>query len=254
VIPDAWEPLRALTPARIALGRAGTSTPTGARLRFQLDHARARDAVHAHLDEPALLAALAIASGAAPWQLASAAGDRQEYLVRPDLGRRLGDASRAEIAAAAAAAPDRPDLVVVVADGLSPAGVADHAPVVVGALVAPLVDAGWHLAPPAYVAGGRVAVGDEVGALLGARLVLVLIGERPGLTVHDGLGAYLTWDPRPGRTDAERSCVSNIGRRGLDPATSGALLAELVVRARALGGTGAVLSGAAPQAGLGSPP
>ncbi|HET6576941.1 MAG TPA: ethanolamine ammonia-lyase subunit EutC [Gemmatimonadales bacterium] len=226
--PDPWLALRALTPARIALGRAGVSLPTAAHLAFQLAHARARDAVQDALDAPRLLEVLsALAIGAV--EVRSAAPDRATYLQRPDLGRRLEPASRAALAAVAA--PERADAVFVVADGLSARAAQGHAPAVLAALVPRLREAGWRLAPAVVALQGRVALGDEIGALLQARLVLVLLGERPGLSAPDSLGAYLTWNPRPGRTDAERNCVSNIRPEGLVPAQAADRLCHLMLEA-----------------------
>ena len=226
--PDPWAALRALTPARIALGRAGQSLPTRAHLDFQLAHARARDAVHEALDIGRLGDALA-SSGLETLQVRSAAPDRVTYLQRPDLGRRLDPASRAALAAAAAT--DSADAVFVVADGLSARAAQSHAAPLLAALAPRLHEAGWRLGPVVVALQARVALGDEIGALLGARLVLVLLGERPGLSAPDSLGAYLTWDPRPGRTDAERNCVSNIRPEGLVPALAADRLYHLMLEA-----------------------
>jgi len=194
-------------------------------LALQLAQARARDAVQASLDVEALRAALPLPSIVVD----SAAPDRETYLRRPDLGRRLG-----------ADAPSLPtgdvDLAIVIADGLSALAAQRHAAGVVAALVPRL--AGWRLAPVVIVRQGRVAIGDEIGRALGARAVAVLIGERPGLSVHDGLGAYLTWGPRPGRADSERNCVSNIGHAGLSAALAADKIAWLLVEAARLGFTG----------------
>lgn len=188
--------LRAFTSARVALGRAGNSLPTAELLRFQLDHARARDAVHQDLD-PHLLPPHVLLRSAAP--------DRATYLRRPDLGRRLS--------AEAVIVAGEYDAAIVMADGLSALAVERHAAALLAALLPKLKD--WRLPPPHVVLQGRVAIGDEIGQRLGAAMVLVLIGERPGLTSPDSLGAYLTWAPRPGRTDAERNCLSNIRLEGL---------------------------------------
>jgi len=193
--------LKSFTPARVALGRTGHSLPTAEWLRFQLDHARARDAVHEALDpaclpQPHLL-------------LRSAARDRTEYLRRPDLGRVLSEDSRTRLARGDY------DAAIVIADGLSATAVHRHAPAVWEALTARLARDGWRLAPLCVVSQGRVAIGDEIGQRLGAKLVVVLIGERPGLTSPDSLGIYLTWEPRPGRTNAERNCISNVRLEGI---------------------------------------
>jgi ethanolamine ammonia-lyase small subunit len=191
--------LRAFTPARVALGRTGHSLPTRELLRFQLDHARARDAVYEELD-PSSIPMEHIA-------LHSAAPDRATYLRRPDLGRRLSAESRALLVRGDY------DAAIVVADGLSAKAIHRHAAGVLSELLPRLDD--WRLPPIVVVHQGRVAVGDEVGEALGAKMVAVLIGERPGLSSPDSLGVYLTWDPRVGRTDAERNCISNVRTEGL---------------------------------------
>ncbi|WP_048433328.1 ethanolamine ammonia-lyase subunit EutC [Methylobacterium platani] len=208
-----WRRLAALTPARIALGRAGSGLPTHEVLRFGLAHAQARDAVHLPLDVEAVRDRIA-ALGFATLVAASAAPDRATYLRRPDLGRRLDEASAAALAAAA----DAPvDLALVVADGLSARAVHEGAVPVLAALKGALAGSGWRLAPVVVATQGRVALGDAAGSLLRARAVAVLIGERPGLSSPDSLGIYLTFAPRPGRTDAERNCLSNVRAAGLKP-------------------------------------
>jgi ethanolamine ammonia-lyase small subunit len=191
--------LRSFTPARVALGRTGHSLPTAEWLRFRLDHARARDAVYEPLDPQSL--------GLPHQLLTSAASDRATYLRRPDLGRRLSSASREKLARGDY------DAAIVIADGLSAPAVHHHAVPLMEALRPYLAD--WRLAPLSVVLQGRVAIGDEIGERLGAKLVVMLIGERPGLTSPDSLGVYLTWDPHPGRTDAERNCISNIRAEGI---------------------------------------
>ena len=235
---DPWTVLRRFTPARLALGRAGASLPTREVLNFALAHAQARDAVHAPFAAEEIAAGLE-ALGLRALEVASAAPDRATYLRRPDLGRRLSEESRARLeaepASQAAPAPlavpaSRPDLAVVVADGLSATAVRAHAI----PLVASLLDTMRprpSLAPVAVARQTRVALGDEVGACLGARSVLVMIGERPGLSSPDSLGAYLTFDPRPGRTDAERNCVSNIRPEGLAYPVAAGKLAWLISEA-----------------------
>jgi len=211
--PDPWRELRAFTPARIALGRAGASLPTKPHLDFQLAHAWARSAVHDVFDVEAVAQALRQA-GIESLAVRSAAGERNRYLQRPDLGRRLDAASRLllerELAAAGPA-----DGAFVVADGLSARAVHRHSVPLLAHLEPRLLAEGWMLARVVLAEQGRVALGDEIGGLLRAGLVVVLIGERPGLSSPDSLGAYLTWQPRPGRTDAERNCVSNIRPEGL---------------------------------------
>jgi ethanolamine ammonia-lyase small subunit len=240
--PDPWSSLRAHTMARIALGRAGASLPTTEWLRFAEAHALARDAVHTALDVPALCAVLQ-QHGFEPGVVASAAADRATYLRRPDLGRRLAPASAAQLR------PQPPGLLVVLADGLSARATQAHAlPLLLAlrsqleAVGAGVVDgAGESIAAVVVATQARVALGDEVGELLGARAVLVLIGERPGLSSPDSLGAYLTWAPRRGRSDAERNCVSNIRPEGQPPAQAAARLAWLLGAARQLGSTGVAL-------------
>ena len=199
--------LREFTPARVDLGRTGHSLPTRELLDFQLAHARARDAVHQPMDAHSLMIELKQKSIPCV-TLASEAGDRATYLHRPDLGRRLNAESRERLA------PLKSDYeaVFVIADGLSALAVHRHA---VPLLELVLRKLDWNIAPLTIVEQGRVAVGDEIGELLGAKLTVVLIGERPGLSSPDSLGIYLTWQPRPGRTDAERNCISNIRAEGL---------------------------------------
>src|SRR5690606_33526438 len=196
--PALPDQLRALTQARVALGRAGQSMPTQALLAFQLDHARARDAVHTELAVEELSAAV----GQPVIDVRSRAQSRAEYLKRPDLGRMLAEADMAKLPASG------DPLAIVVADGLSATAVHMHAAPMVAAISERV--AGWRVAPIIVARHARVALGDAIGAALGVDLVVVLIGERPGLSAPDSLGAYLTWQPRPGRRDSERNCVSNI--------------------------------------------
>ncbi|MDR7052473.1 ethanolamine ammonia-lyase small subunit [Duganella sp. 3397] len=214
VVDNSWAALRRFTAARIALGRTGVSQPTAPQLEFQLAHAQARDAVHQALDVAPLLAGLAKLCGQPALSLHSAAASRDIYLQRPDLGRRLDDASR-ETLQQQARADDGFDLAVVVADGLSALAIEQNVLPFLACLAARLAPESWTLAPPAVVLQGRVAVGDEVGQLLGARAVLVLVGERPGLSSPDSMGLYLTWAPRVGLTDASRNCISNVRPAGL---------------------------------------
>ena len=234
-----WPALRRATPARIGLGRSGAGLPTAAHLDFQLAHARARDAVHAPFD-PARIAAELRNIGLDPLILRSAAGDRATYLRRPDLGRRLDPKSRALLAARP---PEPIDIVFVVADGLSATAVHAHAAALVGATIPQLAGAQLRIGPVAIVAGGRVAIGDEIGGLLGADLVCVLIGERPGLSAADSLGAYITWQPAPGTVDAARNCVSNIRPAGLPIALAAERLIEIFAAARHHRMTGVALAG-----------
>lgn len=205
VLANSWAPLRALTPARIALGRAGSGLPTEELLAFGLAHARARDAVHAALDAEALAARIK-ELGLEPRIVQSAAPDRETYLRRPDLGRRLAKDQ--------VVPKSHHSFAIVVADGLSALAVERHAVPLVRTLIA-LAPQRWAGASCCVALQGRAALGDDIGERLGCQLVLVLIGERPGLSSPDSLGAYLTYAPRVGRTDAERNCVSNIRPEGL---------------------------------------
>jgi ethanolamine ammonia-lyase small subunit len=215
--------LRDFTPARVELGRAGPSVPTRALLEFQLAHAKARDAVHLLLGVRSLVAELKRPS----ITLGSAARDRDEYLRRPDLGRKLSAESRDRLTGL------RGDYEVafVIADGLSALAVHRHAAPLLELLLREL---DWKIAPVAIVEQGRVAIGDEIGEVLGAPMTVVLIGERPGLSSPDSLGAYLTWQPRMGRTDAERNCVSNIRAEGLSYAAAAHKLLFLMNESRRL--------------------
>jgi ethanolamine ammonia-lyase small subunit len=233
-----WSALRPATPARIGLGRFGAGLPTAAHLDFHLAHARARDAVHALFD-PARIAADLQRCGLDLLLLRSAAGDRATYLRRPDLGRSLDPEARALLVAR----PCVPiDLVFVIADGLSAGAVQAHAVPLVGAVMARLREAGLRIGPVAVVTGGRVAIGDEIGGLLGADLACVLIGERPGLSAADSLGAYITWQPAPGTVDAARHCVSNIRPAGLPIASAAERLTEIFSAARRYRMTGVALA------------
>jgi len=206
-----WQHLRQLTPARIALGRAGTSLPTAAQLDFQFAHAQARDAVHLPLDCEALMHELQ-QHNLDCLRLHSAATDRQLYLQRPDLGRRLDESSAATLDAHAG---DGCDLALVIADGLSALAVQRHALPMALKIAEHCQSEGWSLGPISIVEQGRVAVADEIGERLGARMVLILLGERPGLSSPDSLGLYFTWAPKVGRHDAQRNCISNIRPEGL---------------------------------------
>lgn len=218
--------LRQFTPARVALGRTGVSLPTVELLRFQLDHARARDAVYEELDAPSL--------GMPHLLLRSAARDRGAYLRRPDLGRTLSDESRALL--------ERGDYdaALVIADGLSAPAVHHHAVALLRELMPLLEREQWRMAPLVVVLQGRVAIGDEIGERLGAKQVVVLIGERPGLTSPDSLGIYLTWGPRTGRTDAQRNCISNVRTEGMSYKVAAYKLHFLMreARVRKLSGVG----------------
>ncbi|MDL2183320.1 ethanolamine ammonia-lyase subunit EutC [Pseudomonas sp. ChxA] len=214
-LPDnPWLELRSLTPARIALGRTGTSIPTNAQLDFQFAHAQARDAVHLPFDHAGLSSQMA-ERGRDSLLLHSAAVDRHMYLQRPDLGRRLSDESAQSLRDYAAANPGGVDLAVVVADGLSALAVHKHTLPFLTRMEEQTQAEGWSLSPVILVEQGRVAVADEVGQLLGAKMVVILIGERPGLSSPDSLGLYFTYNPKVGLTDAYRNCISNVRLEGL---------------------------------------
>lgn len=238
VARDPWQALGLRTPARIALGRAGNSLPTREVLSFALAHAQARDAVHARLDRGAIALQLQ-ALGLDTIEAESRARDRATYLRRPDFGRQLDAVSRQRIEAAVQG--KHCDLALMIGDGLSATGVAAHAPTLVGELLAHVTSHGLTLGPVVIAEGARVALGDEVGALLRARIVAVLIGERPGLSAADSLSVYLTYAPCAGRTDAERNCISNIRPGGLAPAAAARNLAWLIKTALALQVTGVAL-------------
>ncbi|PMY39379.1 ethanolamine ammonia-lyase [Pseudomonas sp. GW456-L14] len=209
-----WLDLRRLTPARIALGRTGTSLPTGAQLDFQFAHAQARDAVHLPFDHAGLSSQLA-ERGRDSLLLHSAASDRHSYLQRPDLGRKLSDESAQALRDHASANPGGVDLAVVVADGLSALAVHRHTLPFLARFEEQTAAEGWSLSPVILVEQGRVAVADEIGELLGAKMTVILIGERPGLSSPDSLGLYFTYNPKVGLTDAYRNCISNVRLEGL---------------------------------------
>jgi ethanolamine ammonia-lyase small subunit len=259
VVTNPWSVLRRFTPARIGLGRSGVSMPTSAQLDFQLAHAQARDAVHRPLEVDSLCADIEVL-GLATVPLHSAATTRAMYLQRPDLGRQLGTESRLRLEALRverhAQGVCSHDLAFAVADGLSALAVQRHAARLLAQVLALLTPSGseelsgWSIAPVAVVEQGRVAVGDGIGELLDSRIVVVLIGERPGLSSPDSLGLYLTWAPRPGRNDAERNCISNVRPEGLSYRDAAAKLVYLLEQARSRQLTGVGLkdeSGSAAQ-------
>ena len=205
------ERLRELTPARVALGVTGASLPTRALLEFALDHARARDAVHAAFDTEGLLQGLADL-GLEAIHVSSQAPGRKDYLARPDLGRRLDSDSRARLADCGGG---KNPLAIFVGDGLSPKAVNTHAIALLRKLFPQLKAERIDIGLAVVATGARVALGDEIGVVLGARMTLALIGERPGLSAADSLGAYLTFAPAIGTTDEKRNCVSNIHGSGL---------------------------------------
>ena len=243
---DAWAALRAHTDARIALGRAGVSLPTAACLDFQLAHARARDAVHLPLAREELFAELGTLFDTPDLpllELRSRVRDRQEYLVRPDLGRRLDDESAARLHAVTAKGMPRADgtlfdLAIVIADGLSTAAIQRQAAPFLRVFLPLAAAHGLALAPPCFVDMGRVAVGDDAGQCLKAKAVAVLIGERPGLSSPDSMGIYMTYAPSVGLTDERRNCISNIRPEGFPPAQAARTLDYLLGKALALGLSG----------------
>lgn len=232
--PDSWDFLRRHTDARIALGRTGNALPTQEVLAFQLAHAQARDAVHGEMDAAALAAQLGDAGISLPvLHVVSCARDRGQYLQRPDLGRKLKTDLRAGVN------EDKPgehDVIFVLGDGLSARAVMENGVATLAATLAHLD--GWDVGPVVIASHARVALGDPIGETLGARLSVMLIGERPGLSAADSLGAYLTFGPRSGRQNADRNCVSNIRERGLTPVDAGHKIAYLLGQARSLGLTG----------------
>lgn len=234
---DVWARLRQLTPARIGLGRAGGSLPTRALLDFDLAHACARDAVHAVFDAEGLAREVGEAGFGEALVVASQARDRMEYLLRPDLGRALNHQSRETLRDSRSC---KPGLVVVIADGLSAMAPARHALPLLRELRLSLAES-WKPVTVVVANRARVALGDEIGELLGAEAVVVLVGERPGLSSPDSLGIYLTWAPRVGRTDAERNCISNVRPEGLLYREAAGRLVYLLSEARRLQLTGVAL-------------
>jgi ethanolamine ammonia-lyase small subunit len=236
VSADPWRALRELTPARIGLGRAGAGLPTTRHLEFQLAHARARDAVQARLDFPALTQGIADI-GLAVVPARAGAADLATHLRRPDLGRRLDPRD----AALFVREDPAPDLAIVVAGGLSATAVNRQAVPVLAALRRHIASF-WRLGPVALIEHGRVAIGDDVAERLGAQMAVVLIGERPGLSAPDSLGIYTTWAPRVGTTDEARHCISNVRPEGLPPPEAARLLADLLADARRERCTGVALN------------
>ncbi len=227
---DPWAYLRRATTARIALGRTGDSLPTQRVLEFALAHARARDAVHAHLDIESLMSQLGDPSTVV---VQSQAQSRAQYLQRPDLGRCLAAESRALLL------PGAYDAALMLADGLSAQALQAQ-----GAALAKLISVSpaWRFAPPVIAQQARVALGDEIAEALGVKLVVVLIGERPGLSANDSLGAYLTYAPKAGvRKDSNRNCISNIRPDGLPFEEAAKRILAMIALARKLKCTGTLL-------------
>jgi len=228
--------LRQFTPARIALGRTGYSLPTRELLEFGVAHAMARDAVNAPFDIAAISKQLTAAQ-LSFIQVSSAAVDRPTYLRRPDLGRKLDAASRSKLSSLEL--PAQPEVIFIVADGLSALAPQCYAVKVIQATRYLLQD--WKIGPIVLAERARVAIGDEVGEILKAEIAVMLIGERPGLSSPDSLGIYLTYAPRIGRTDAERNCISNVRVAGMSPELAAQTLCQLLVNARRLKLSGVLL-------------
>jgi ethanolamine ammonia-lyase small subunit len=229
--------LKELTPARIGLARAGSSISTHDILVFDLDHAQARDAVHLPFDSAA------IASQLNDRQIQSicvhsAAADRTTYLQRPDLGRQLDDLSRQRLKPHRSPDNERYDLAMVIADGLSTQAIHNNAITFIDSFQKHSAAYDWRWAPVVIASQARVALADEIGEILNARLSIILIGERPGLSAADSMGIYLTYAPRIGRTDAQRNCISNIRRAGLSTEKAARQLQVLASAAFKLGLSG----------------
>lgn len=236
VTRDGWDFLKQYTSARIAIGRSGGSLPTSEWLDFKLAHARARDAVHFDFD-PASLADRIHAIGCETLVVKTLASDRMTYLQRPDLGRRLNDESKYILSSRFGDY----DLVIIVSDGLSSMAVERHALPLLQNLLSTLHAGYWKLAPIIVAPFARVALEDEAGSLLNARIALILLGERPGLGSPDSLGAYLVFGPKGGKTDAQRNCVSNIRPEGLGYRAAADTLVYLLGEARKRGMSGVLL-------------
>lgn len=238
---DPWHVLRAHTDARIGLGRVGDGLPTARLLEFQMAHARARDSVHMAFDEDALVKPLAD-QGYQAISVQSASQNRSIYLQRPDLGRKLDDTSKQVLQdwRTTRASGKTCDVAFILADGLSARATMDHgATTVLGILK--LLDPDWQIAPIIIAHQARVGLGDEIGEALGAKLTVMLIGERPGLSSADSLGAYLTWGPKSGRSNADRNCVSNIRPAGLKPELGAKKIAYLMAEAHKMQVSGVAL-------------
>ncbi|ADP82707.1 ethanolamine ammonia-lyase subunit EutC [Pseudofrankia inefficax] len=240
--------VRAVTPARLFLGRSGTSYRTADQLALRADHAAAQDAVHAALDlETGPLAPLVDSLGL--FAVDSAAADRATYLRRPDLGRALSAEARDEVARRC---PPAADLQVVIGDGLSVAAVDAQVPALLPALLDAAREAGWSAGQVFAVRNARVGLLNEIGELLDPGVVVLLIGERPGLVTAQSLSAYLAWRPRPGHTDADRNLISNIHPRGVDAPSAVARVLSLATAMRAAGTSGVLVKEDLGPAALGS--
>jgi len=209
-IPHQLSALREFTAARIAIGRTGNSIPLKQSMEFKLAHAHARDAVYSTLDVDGLFTRLK-AFELPVLHLHSQAANRHKYLKRPDLGRLLNDDYKDQLKGHYA----NPDIAIIIADGLSAEAVNGNAYSLLKILIPKLLDSKLTIGPICLVEQGRVAIGDDVASGLKARFSILLIGERPGLSAADSMGAYLTYNPRPGLTDESRNCISNIRKHGL---------------------------------------
>ena len=236
--PSKWRDLRRFTDARVALGRAGNALPTAAHLDFQEAHARARDAVWSKLDTAKLEEELLPLS--LPIQrVTSQAEERRRFLLRPDLGRRLPEGT---------VLPKAPgSIALVIADGLCASGVQQQAPALLSVLVPALSKAGFTPGPIIIAEQARVALGDDVAEAMEAAAIVVLIGERPGLSATDSMGLYITWAARRGSNDAMRNCISNIRPGGLSADFAAAKALWLLAEARKLGATGVALKDEMPS-------
>jgi ethanolamine ammonia-lyase small subunit len=239
IIPNPWDSLKRFTGARIALGRCGSSLPTGELLRFRLAHARAKDAVYAALDYERLKTDIERISGTSALLLESRAHDRAEYLKRPDLGRRLSEESAALLASRAPGAAY--DIALVISEGLSAVAIERNLRPFLELFYPELYRAGLTAAPACLVRQGRVAIADEVGSRLGARVAVILLGERPGLSSPDSMGIYLTFDPLPGTTDERRNCISNVRPEGMSYGAAVSKLMYLIRGSLRLGLSGVAL-------------
>ena len=240
IIENSWTRLRSFTNARLALGRTGDSLPTEEVLRFGLEHALARDAVHRSLDVESVVGGLA-ADGFESLTVQSAVRDRVEYLRRPDLGRTLNEESRAFLRTNSQRFLRDSDRIVIfiIADGLSAIAPERHALLILREMVARCED--LQRIPVIVATQARVALGDDIGEMLGAEMTVMLIGERPGLSAPDSLGIYLTYRPHIGCTDADRNCISNIRPEGLSYEAAAYKLNHLMLAARKLGRSGIAL-------------
>lgn len=247
---DPWQHLRQFTAARIALGRSGGSLPTRALLDFRHAHALARDAVQAEFLPEDIATQLHAARIPTDSTLRTQTSDRASFLLRPDLAKALDAPSTNHLQSLANRFPIPPDLVILISDGLSAHAANRHAAAVVIPLIESLSNLGWIIAPVFLIPFARVKLQDQVGSLLHARITLMLLGERPGLGMHDSLGAYFTYQPTPEKTDADRNCVSNIRPEGLPPAAAAEKLLWLLTESHRLATSGVHLKDAQPSTSL----